>query len=1146
MNFKIYDWLQASNISLGSPGPSLSLVNSVSTPDEFNPLPHPKGLNIHHLSQADLVGVAFRLVQTLHEQQLTSFHTNILAEFLQRPLSIGRSHLRPLSQLTGAMIQVESQYKPMPRNHSTWLALEIAYLDSLETLLIQEETLCKPWLNRTWIAQFPSTSSTETEEQTPWVSQLEAIHRKRLTDLETEKLLSNLGHAPIIGHIHQVIQAWLAANGAEERESQILVQRLHQGLFGQLLKTVAQYHIYLPQLQKFVRIGDSSQGFYGAGAEDYELLEPASPGARAVIDLPREFYRADLQIDLASPCFEESFSWSQLYVIPKGLPANHPESENSISLLDWANEQLADPYSLALIEGPSGFGKTRFCHWWAAEIAQNLYPQWMPIVISLGSIQLGNSLEETLNSAFKRAEFTRNDGWLKAGLPPCLLILDSLDSMPYGCVGDDPYQKLLEQIAQFQQKHRDPRGWPRHKIVLTSRSDFRSRLALEQKIQNMGSQTPDPDVGLLNGVLKTRFPLKISRFKIEPMDLEAVQEWFKNWSKLQSREIAKSYFDFLKQAGLFSGKTAAKELAAMVRQPLMLYLLAVLHRDGFFEKDLIKIPFPGVKLELYDRMMTWLLGEITTGRLRGRQTQKLIRIGLGHAGRSQETISRFLNGRSPLNLRILCQNAALTLLQSGQKTLNSRHLKAKLNIPESEPLDLPSFLFQATSKPDRSTSEYQFTHRSFGEYLATEAIAKHLQPLLDPSQEIDLQTIAQILYPLLGFGLLPYNSEDLLLERLKRDQQNYPQSFNLTTLCDRLDRFWASYCQAQWINTPIPKQAHDYFQSLGNPINLLQVDAVLGVNLLLLLVSLARATSTPFYPCGIPDQLMPSEPSTAIDLNLQMGPTILGRWLPYNPNQLLALAGRVSILAPLTFWQRLGRDLHHLQLPWVNLQHAILPKSHLQNTNLQGANLSGATLSGARLQEVNLSGADLSGADLSNANLSGANLSMANLTGAKLQGTVLESVNFSNACFYQALIDPEHQNFIQSQGVFWTWEQYYAYQEASWTENEGDSNFTQVPADGDFLPLIEIAEDETVAFEPGSYRPPSDDCDQSTIEDLETPEPEDDMLTAAYMPDQIPDGDRDQDEEDETKAVLYTPPPNPDAEDEDDSETVIYHPPSEG
>jgi hypothetical protein len=1143
MNFKIYDWLQTSNISLGSSQPSHSLVNSSSIPDRVRDSSYPAPINLQDLSQADLAGVAFRLVQSLHQQQLTSFHTNILAEFLERPLSIGRSHLRPLSQLTGAMIQVESQYKPMPRNHSTWLALEIAYLDGLENLLVQEETLGKPWLNRSWITQFTASPSTE-QGNTPWVSQLEVIHRKRLTDLETEKILSNLAHAPIIGQIHQAIQAWLVANGAEERESQLLVQRLHQGLFGQLLKTVAQYHIYLPQLQKFVRIGDSSQGFCGVGAGDYELLEPASPGARAIIDLPREFYRAYLQINLANPCFEESFSWSKLYVIPRGLPANNPELEKSISLLDWANQQLADTYSLALIEGPSGLGKTRFCQWWAAEIAQTLYPEWMPIVISLGSIRLGNSLEETLDSAFKRAEFTRNDGWLKPGLPPCLLILDSLDSMPYACVGDDPYQKLLEQIAQFQQQHRDPRGWPRHKIVLTSRSDFRSRLALEQKIQNLGSQKPEAGVELLNGVLKTRFPLKISRFKLEPMDLEAVQEWFKNWSKLQSREIAKSYFDFLKQAGLFSSKTTAKELAAMVRQPLMLYLLGVLHRDGFFQQDLIEIPFPGVKLELYDRLMTWLFGEITTGRLRGRQTQKLIRIGLGHAGRSQETISRFLKGRSPLNLRILCQNAALTLLQSGQQSLSSAHLRVKLNIPESEALDLPSFLFQATVKPDRQITEYQFTHRSFGEYLATEAIAKQLQPLLDPSQEIDLQTIAQILYPLLGFGLLPYNSEDLLLERLQRDQKNYPHSFNLTTLCDRLDRFWASYCQGKWIDTPIPKQAYDHFQSLGNPINLLQVDAVLGVNLLLLLAVLARATSTPFYPCGIPDHLIPSEASTAIDLKLQNAPKPLGRWLPYNPNQLLTLAGRASILAPLTFWQRLGRDFHDLQLPWVNLQHAILPKSHLQKTNLQGANLNGATLTGAQLQEVNLSGADLSGADLSNANLSGANLSMANLTGAKLQGASLDSANFSNACLYQALINPEHQNFIQSQGVFWTWEQYCAYQEASWTENAGGPNLTQSPQDADFFPLIEIAEDETVAFEPGTH---FNRLDQSTIDDMEMSESGNDMLTAAYMPDQMLDDDGDpDDEEDESETVLYTPPPGEDADEaEDGSETVIYQPPGE-
>ncbi len=1000
----------------------------------------------------DFTAVAFWLVQALHRQQLTCFDINLLAEFLEHPLSVGRSHLQPLIQLMGGIIQVESQHKPIPRNQSTWLAIQLAYLEGLETLIHQEERLRKPWLNRSWIRQF-SPFSTAEKVDIPWVTELETIRRKRLTDLEAEKILSNLGQAAMIQHLYQALQGWLLANGCEERESQLLVQRLNQGSFGQLLKAIARYHISLPQLQKFVRIGDS---IHGAEPSDYELLE-TPPSGGGLVDLDREFYRSYLHITLSYPCFEESFAWSQLYVIPKGLPAYASESEKKISLLDWANEQLSDSYSLALIEGPSGLGKTRFCQWWAAEISQKVYPQWMPIVISLAAVKLGNSLEETLDSAFPLAKFTSREGWLKPGLPPCLLILDSWESIPYSCVGDDPYQKLLEQIARFQQEHRDPRGWPRHKIVLTSRADWRSRFLLE------GTQ------GKLSPLAPTRFPLKIARFQLEPMNLDTLQEWFKNWSKLQSREVAKSYFDFLKQAGLFSGKTTAKELAALVRQPLMLYFLGVLHRDGCLEKELIEMPFPGVKLEIYERVITWLLGETSLGTLGS--TEKLIRFGFGHAGRSREVIASFLQGRSAANVRLLSQKVALILLQSGQESLSEIHLRQELDGDFTEGLNLPNFLFQSVVNtvkiiPKLSpsvTSYYAFSHRSLGEYLAAEAIASMLKPLMDNTHTFSDEELAKIFYDLMGFGLLPSNSEDLILERLQRHQQHYPQYLSLITLGDRLDRFYSTYCQTQWMNTDIPQQAYHRLQRLGNPLTLMQVDAAVGVNVFLLLAAIARLTQTPFYPCGIGDRVNPTFNSSY---------PVFGHYLPFNPHQLLTLAGRASTLAPFTFWQRLNRDLQGLHLPWVNLQQAILPESHLQNTHLEGAILIGTQLRSAQLQGANLTGADLSAADLSAADLSGANLSLANLTGANLQGVRFEGTQLENACLDQAIVDQQHQSWIQSQGVFWTWEQYCTYQEASWTEGQNQLGQTVNPAapQSPLFPFIEVADDETVSLDSEAYR----------------------------------------------------------------------------
>ena len=79
----------------------------------------------------------------------------------------------------------------------------------------------------------------------------------------------------------------------------------------------------------------------------------------------------------------------------------------------------------------------------------------------------------------------------------------------------------------------------------------------------------------------------------------------------------------------------------------------------------------------------------------------------------------------------------------------------------------------------------------------------------------------------------------------------------------------------------------------------------------------------------------------------------------------------------------------------VNLSHAFLYGADLSGAGLHGADLHGANLAHANLTYANLSGADLHGARLTYANLSGANLSGANLSRADLSGTNLKFVRIN-------------------------------------------------------------------------------------------------------------------------------------------------------
>ncbi|PQO35327.1 hypothetical protein DTL21_10910, partial [Bremerella cremea] len=90
-------------------------------------------------------------------------------------------------------------------------------------------------------------------------------------------------------------------------------------------------------------------------------------------------------------------------------------------------------------------------------------------------------------------------------------------------------------------------------------------------------------------------------------------------------------------------------------------------------------------------------------------------------------------------------------------------------------------------------------------------------------------------------------------------------------------------------------------------------------------------------------------------------------------------------------------NLKDANLNGVNLEEANLAAARLIDANLARANLAAANLAGADLEEANLAGARLTDANLTDANLEGANLKGANLEGANLKGANLEGANLEGA-----------------------------------------------------------------------------------------------------------------------------------------------------
>lgn len=1021
-----------------------------------------------------LAGIAFRIAQDMEVKSLTPFNISTLTEVLELPFRAAWQAVGPISQLSVGLLRILSRKKPLKRNEGTWLTFQVAYLNALQEILEQEFQLKRVWANR---AELPNVQgAVETLSDPKLLALLKTLRPGRLTDSQAEQALSIVSDSFLVQQMNNLAKAWFIANGAEETEAQLLTQRLSHGLPGHLLTVIAENALPLAQLQKFVRLGNLSS-LRDQATPEQSQGNPKFATAGLPSNLSREYYRARLLQSLSEPLLAELFSLQDLYVPLKGIevnfgaeqvveasnasgrvgsqiPANQPYSTSeelslavvekvklndnaqaeaslplqaspteAVDLSRWAMSQLEDKTSIAVIEADPGGGKTSFCQIWASQIAREVYPKWMPVLIRLRDVSLGQTLEQTLDTALPMGRFSDRDGWLSPIYPPCLVILDGLDELAHSPRKSSHLRDFLNQLMRFHQQHLDENGLPRHKLILTSRST-----------------TLDCVIGNYWQSSRLRSPVPLKRIAIQPFGQDEFRQWFQQWAKLGSRSIAQAYFNFLKHGKVFQRQSAAKELANLVKRPLLLYLLGILHRDALVDESIFQINSPQVKFEIYERICRWLLGETAA---ESSSTPELLREGLAHASRSSEAIANLLQDRHPQYLRHKMQVAALTIVQTGQYQVPQAEIEKRLFTESSTDVSiqpLPALFFHSMSprgfKGDRFKLEnynlssgniygekpltsscqnpiIEFSHPNLGEYLAAQEIAVQLmkltQEIQDQYGEItyvinDQLKVAKHLYNLLGYGLLSNHIEELVIESLRSEEKRNAKAFSFRVLFQRLDRFYRAYCRGRWLDEGIAHQTHSQLKLLHNSLNVLQIDAAVGINIFLLLCSMAQAAQIPFWPCGNPDII--SE---------------------FDAEQLLGFIGRTMAISTTVFWQRVRHSLAQLQLAGACLNRAMLAEANLSEANLSAAELIGLNLAQANFQNADLSWSSLAGTNLSDANLSGASLEGADLSGANLRRAILTKANLSNACLFQAQLDPDNRELAKSSGAIFSLEEFQTY-----------------------------------------------------------------------------------------------------------------------
>jgi len=700
---------------------------------------------------------------------------------------------------------------------------------------------------------------------------------------------------------------------------------------------------------------------------------------------------------------------------------NSTDETKVLNLHNWIKvilEKQDSSRKVIFVSGEAGRGKTAFCKMFANWVVDQEKLNFIPILVELRQIRvLESNLKKTLENCLQTFDFIQdNPKWLTERSFRFLFLLDGLDEL--FLQESEEAEEFLEQVINFQRDRNH-----NHQCLITGR------------------------------------PLSVTNLdkddfywcQIEPMDDQLREQWLMNWELSFGEEETSGLRNFIRE----SPEDIKSQL---LREPLLLYLLARLHREKHISSEMFS-QTKGVqaKIRIYRECINWVLEQ---------QARK----------RSIKAV-----GLSSNNLRNLMREIALCITQSGAEVAKFSILKSRIEDCQ----DLISFIKQVDDRTKKiekislnnllaafylkpadkgQQGSIEFTHKSFGEFLFAERLKTSFNIWVSKSKGQYIKDAKQIheeIYDLLGYGSLSREIVDYLIALLTEDG-----SFKLDDLFERLYDFYLRWCDEEyienWTDEQPPRSKMLELRGMLVQVSLRQVDVYAGLNVMILLFELhryARQQNKPikelnFHPCGQPETQSVEEAdsekllrivgySYCIHKKTEDSMTRrfidnVGHFLSYanlaSANlqsvnfsgvdlQFADLSNAVLVRADLSGAILIETILQGADLSGADLRGSVLRKSilndkgniqiqevHLQKAVLSDANLTGLDLSGLDLSEVDLSGLNLSGFDLSNVDLrnailNGVNLTNANLSGADLSGLDLTEYNLVNVNLSNATLD---------------------------------------------------------------------------------------------------------------------------------------------
>jgi uncharacterized protein YjbI with pentapeptide repeats len=817
------------------------------------------------------------------------------------------------------------------------------------------------------------------------------------------------GRADVVKSIQSSFTEWLIASGVTAIDAQAISQRLP---------------IYFAEALH-IEWGDRPQD-YGVLKEKLDTpFTQANDRAQAWLR-----YSIWLQKQVEEPLFLEAFSLKQVFVPLRAYYQRkvkktgeigskqrdledrldgHRQMERVVvdlesELFTWLEKPKRDD-AIRLISGGPGSGKSSLTKIFAAKLAEQ--GAISTLFIPLHHFEPSDDLIEAVGK-FVRLDgfFTFNPLETEYRGDRLLIIFDGLDELAMqGKVGAKTAQDFVREVQRKVDRLNQQTVCVqvliggRELVVQANEVDFRKEgqvLHVLPYLVPQDNQYVDPE---------------------QRLDQDQRQLWW----HLYGQASGEGYTGLPLQLD-------RDNLNEITAQPLLNYLVALSFRRGqvdFSEETNLNAVYDDLLKSVYNR--GWDRNQHTA--IHGIEEKDFVRILEEIALASWHG-----NGRTTTVKAIEshCAHSGLKELLNGfQKNFEE-------NAQASVTRLLTAFYFRRSGNDSTGEETFEFTHKSFGEYLTAKRIVREVRLIHkkltapDRDEGWDKREALHRWAVLCGSTTMDEYLFNFILDEVQLQYQSDAAVVSTwqQTFCSLIGFVLQQGMPMERLD-PRPSYLEESRQALNAEDSLL---AVLGV-----FQSLTQEISNIEFPSheafGVLLARLRGQRTSASNpmsfrglgyLNLS-GCILITRDL-IEANLSGANLSRANLArADLREVNLVRADLSRATLSEANLSRANLIEANLNEANLHRATLSEADLSGADLIEAylggaylggaDLSGANLNGADLNGANLSGANLSRADLSGTNLSGTNLSRANLSEADLSEADLNGANLNGANLNGA---------------------------------------------------------------------------------------------------------------------------------